>query len=741
MATVREKLGADAQTFETLASDFFRSPRFRDSFRTALAMVIVFGIALYMGWGSAFWAGLAVAFCSLGTTGESLHKGLLRMGGTFLAIFFTLALIALFPQDRWLALGIMSAYLGVCNYLMGGTSRWYFWHVAAFTTPIMAFGGGADSLSTFNTVVLRAELTGTGILVVTLVSVILWPTSTKNVFEETVSKLMAGQHQLFRKYAALLAAKGDGEDASQLRTQVVQGAGALKGLLNGAEVGSIEIWEVRQAWRQCVGQIAALNTRMDRWRLCFDELHGLDIESLVPQLSVLTAEVETRFGQIERMLAGQSPESHPQEISLQLEQVNWEGVSHFQRAAIVSGMKQLTAIDELTRSLFGTISNIRGFGKVKPSTSSQKARLPVKAFDPDRGVEVVRFLVCVWSAFLLWFFLPDLPAYSALISVTVSISLMMMTMPYVPLRILPKPVLMCVAYAGGIHIFIMPHLDGFAQLALLIFGYTFAISYVYAKPQQMPSRAACLAMFLLLSDIGNPQVYSFVRVASIGMAMLLVVAIIYFASSFPISFRPELRVRHMLRRFFKSCEYLIAEGQPPSKLSRMQRWRHAFHLQEVMTIPAKLVPWASVLSPDALGSSSQAQMQETVSRLQVLGGYVQELIAVREETGIEEKTAHEIQDYIRTWRHTFVELFARLSMKPDAEDDASLRSALDDMLERLEARIEETLNADESQAWRPDNEDNEYQLLGVYRGLSEALVAYARSARGVDWSNLAQNRF
>ena len=226
-----------------------------------------------------------------------------------------------------------------------------------------------------------------------------------------------------------------------------------------------------------------------------------------------------------------------------------------------------------------------------------------------------------------------------------------------------------------------------------------------------------------------------------GFSMLLVVAVIFFASSFPISFRPELRVRHMLRRFFKSCEYLIAEGNPPSKLSRLQRWRHAFHLQEVMTIPAKLVPWASVLSPDALGNSSPAQMQETVSRMQVLGGYVQELIAVREETGIEEKTAHEIQDYIRTWRQGFKELFARLSMKPDAEDDASLRSALDDVLERLEARIEQALNADKSQSWRPDNEDNEYQLLGVYRGLSEALVAYAKSARGVDWSNLAESRF
>ncbi len=739
--TVREKLGADAQAFDALVSGFFHSQRFKDAFKTALAMVIVYGIALYMGWGSIYWAGLTIAFCSLSTTGESLHKGLLRMGGTFVAFFSSLALIALFPQDRWLALGTMSVYLGFCNYMMGGTSRWYFWHVAAFTMPILTLGGGADSLSTFNTVVLRAQLTGTGVFVATLVSVLLWPTSTKNLFEETVSKLMAGQHQLFRKYAAQLFTKGDPEDISQLRTQVVQGAGALKGMLNGAEVESLEIWEVRQAWRHCIGQIAKLNTRLDRWRFCFDELQKLDLARLVPQLSVLTSELETRFGQIERMLAGQPPDAHPQEISLQLEQVNWEGLSHFQRATIVSGIKQLTVIDKLTRSLFFTISDIRGFRGEERFVSSQKARPPLRAFDPDRGAKVLRFLLCVWSTFLIWIFLPDVPAYSAFISITVSGSLMLMILPQAPIHMLPIPILLSLLFAGVVHILIMPHLEGFAQLALLIFGVTFAISYLYPKPQQMVSKAVGLATFLLLSGIGNPQVYSFLGIANMSVIMMLIVGVLYLATYFPITFRPELRVRHMLKRFFKSCEYLIAEGQPTSKLSRLQRWRHSFHLQEVMTIPAKLFPWASVLSPDALGTSSPAQMQDTLTRVQVLSGHVQELIAVREETGITEKTTLEIQDYIRTWRHAFVELFARLSMKPDAEDDASLRSALDDMLERLEAKIEQVLNADQSQSWRPENEDKDYQLLGAYRGLSEALVAYSRSSRDIDWSNLAQSRF
>jgi hypothetical protein len=160
-----------------------------------------------------------------------------------------------------------------------------------------------------------------------------------------------------------------------------------------------------------------------------------------------------------------------------------------------------------------------------------------------------------------------------------------------------------------------------------------------------------------------------------------------------------------------------------------------------MTIPAKLFPWASVLSADALGKSSPAQMQETVTRMQVLGGYVQELVAVREETGINEEAGHEIRDYIRTWRRAIGERFALFAIKPDAEDEVTLRLKLDEMLERLESLIEQTPNAADQQYMTPEMEYTVYQLLGAYRGLSEALVAYPRSARYIDWSHLVERRF
>ena len=63
------------------------------------------------------------------------------------------------------------------------------------------------------------------------------------------------------------------------------------------------------------------------------------------------------------------------------------------------------------------------------------------------------------------------------------------------------------------------------------------------------------------------------------------------------------------------------------------------------------------------------------------------------------------------------------------------------MLERLEARIEEALDkADEASVSAVEGE-NMYRLLGAHRGVSEALVDFAKQAQGIDWARLREARF
>ena len=60
------------------------SPRFKHAFKTALAVVIAYAIALYMDWDKPIWAGWTAASLSLDVTGQCIQKGLDRSVGALI---------------------------------------------------------------------------------------------------------------------------------------------------------------------------------------------------------------------------------------------------------------------------------------------------------------------------------------------------------------------------------------------------------------------------------------------------------------------------------------------------------------------------------------------------------------------------------------------------------------------------------------------------------------------------------
>src|SRR5210317_462504 len=155
----------------------------KESIKTALAMTIAYGIALSLDWDRPYWAGFAVAFVSLATIGQSMNKAALRMFGTLLAVLVSLTLIALFAQQRWAFILCLSAFAGFCCYMMSGSKRAYFWQVAGFVVVIICMDAGPNPVNAFNTAILRAEETGLGILVYSLVAIFLWPSSSRADFD------------------------------------------------------------------------------------------------------------------------------------------------------------------------------------------------------------------------------------------------------------------------------------------------------------------------------------------------------------------------------------------------------------------------------------------------------------------------------------------------------------------------------------------------------------------------------
>src|SRR5262249_55221216 len=161
-----------------------------------------------------------------------------------------------------------------------GTSRWYFWYVAGFSVPLLALAGGANAANDFQTVVLRTEETALGILSYSLVWLLIWPTSTREVFVDAVRRLVAIHRQLTA--ACLTSTIGEPHDGEMeaLRREATQVLARLAGLLDGAEIDSHEIWEAHLAWRGLIRQLSLLTGAFERWRQSFPEVREFDGQRL-----------------------------------------------------------------------------------------------------------------------------------------------------------------------------------------------------------------------------------------------------------------------------------------------------------------------------------------------------------------------------------------------------------------------------------------------------------------------------
>jgi uncharacterized membrane protein YccC len=718
------------------------STRTKEAIKTGLAMTIAYGIALSMDWDRPYWAGFAVAMISLATVGRSLNKAALRMLGTLVTTVVALTLIALFAQDRWLFMLFLSTYVGFCTYMMGGAKHQYFWHVCGFVCAVICMDAGPDPINAFETAALRAQETGLGILVYSLISIFIWPITSRADFETAACKLASTQKQLYRSYLDLMSGQREAGEAQVLRAQEVQEQTRFGQLLDAAETDTYEIWEVRQQWGRYRSQAVELTETMERWRESFAEVKTLDLSRLLPNLAVFGAELDERLAQIGRMLANQAPERQPAAMDLALDTAEVRALSHFHRAALAVTRSRMQHLERLTRSLFDSLSDIKGFGQsVSEADTAPRPRVGFVP-DPDRMVGAIRVILTMWLAYLGLIYINDFPGGAGFVSMIVPYAMAMATMPQLPISMLFVPAAMSVLFAGLVHIFVMPHLSGFIGLGVLIFAVTFTICYLFATPRQALGRVFGLAMFVVIASISNEQTYSFLKVANTALMFALLFLILIITAHVPFSLRPERAFLRLLGRFFRSCEYLMSakHRDPQRDMRRLDRWREAFHAREVSTLPRKIIVWVPHIDTKALSGSSPPPLQAVVTSMQGLSYRMRELL---EERGNPQSQflVQELQADVRAWRLRVRETFHRLAEDPAAGEREVYRSRLSEIIDHLEKHIKAALDQMPKGQISDRNAENFYRLLGAYRGVSEALVNYAGSANTIDWAQWKEERF
>jgi len=714
----------------------------KEAIKTALAMTIAYGIALSMDWDKPYWAGFAVAFVSLASIGQSMNKAAFRMFGTLVAVVVSLIFIALFAQERWAFILFLSIYAGFCAYMMSGSKRAYFWQVCGFVVVIICMDAGPDPVNAFDTAILRAQETGLGILVYSLIAIFLWPSKSTAPFNTAVTDLAATQHQFYQACLGLASGQGSAQETQRLSAQEAQVKIRFDQLLDAAETDSSEVRELRRPWRRYQQQATELMHTLEHWRESFAEAQTLDLQRLLPDLEAFGTELGRRLAQIGNMLAGAAPEQVPQLMDLSLDKDAVRSLSHFQQAALVVTRSRMLHLERLTRSLFEAVSELKGFGTASASAEAPRAPAAVFLPDLDRLANVVRYTAILWLTWLALIYVNDLPGGSGLVGFAGALGIVIANMPQLSVSKLFVPATTSVLFAAVLYIFIMPKLSSFIGLGLMIFAATFAICYLFAEPRQMLGRALGLAMFVVIASISNEQSYNFLSVANTAMMFPLIFLLFAITAYIPFSPRPERAFLRLLGRYFRSSEYLMStmRWDPPHAATRLERWKKAFHAREVATLPAKLGTWTPHLDNWVLSDTSPEQVQALVTSLQSLTYRLQQLFEERGNPQAQFLLQQLLEDF-RAWRIGIQTSFQRLAEGPAVGERETLRTRLDGILDKLEARIKDVLDKAPEAQYNDQDAENFYRLLGAYRGVSEALVDYAGNAGEIDWAPWRQERF
>ena len=712
----------------------------KEPFKTALAMVISYGIALAMDWDNPFWAGFAVAFISLSTAGQSFNKGAMRMFGTLVAIVVALTLIALFPQERWSFMLAVSVYIGICTYLMTGTRHQYFWNVSGFVCVLLCMSAGPDPVNAFDTAVLRAQETGLGILVYSLVAVLIWPVSSRKDFFAVAGQLASGQRQFCQ--AGLKPGKeSDLGQARALKGQLLQAQAQFQNLLDAAELDTQEVFETRRYWRLYQEQTTQLTAVIGSSIQSLAELEASKTPHLMNGLDSFLAEIDKRYAAIASMLTGQAPERQPEKIDLAPDTSGLRDLSQFQRAAVVVFHDRLKQLDRQTRVLFETTCHANGFGT--PVTAPPRAALPPLQWpDPDRVLAVIRVLLTLWMGFLAWIYVDSIPGGTSFVTMTCVFGMIMASIPMVTLRTIFKPLMACVVFGCLVYMLILPGLSGFLSLGTLIFVTTFSICYFLSSPGQALTKTLALAMFVSIASIDNQQAYSFGVVATNVLMFPVLFMVLAITAYFPVNLRQEKSFLRLLKRYFRSCDGLLSGTQSDEQhtKARFESVNKAFHIREISSIPTKLAGWAKFLDVSVLPGTDAKDVQALLPRLHNLSSHIRELVEVSGSMR-NRRLVNELGDEAAHWRRKLQEAFVSLGSAPADLEQKAYRTSLDRLMHRMEKRIREILDRSTGEQLSREDGQDFYRLLGAYHGVSESLVGYTAAAGAIDWSPWHEERF
>ena len=479
-----------------------------------------------------------------------------------------------------------------------------------------------------------------------------------------------------------------------------------------------------------------------RFQSGFAELGRIEVRAVFPEMPAFFAALDAQFAALPELLAGRSTDARPPSAALEVDGAALSRLSAFDRAAVAVARKEMERVAELTAALVACARELAGdavgdeAARVVPSTgrAARSTWLPVPEWDHLRRAAFVAATTGV--GFVIWI-LFDPPGHSGWFQLSGTIALLVAAIPQMRASKLIAPVAVTSAICLAIYVLVMPRLSSFLGLGTLLFLCMFLNHYFLTGMARFFTTLAILNML----QIQNEQVYSFYVMVNVFLFLVMGFTFLFVMSYMLGSPRPEKTMLRMLDRFFRSAEFLM------SRTRRRRRPRVARRPVENRVPPAPAAVDAGEARgvghgrrPDAVSRHDARAASRPWSSACRPWSTASNSSWTRSGSGREAALARDLRDELATWHAGLEVLFGGWARHPEAEPVAALEQRLERQLAQLETRVAEVVNQGgrESSA---DAGEQFFRLLGGYRGVSEAALAYAGVAQSINWSEWREERF
>ena len=723
---------------------------FKEAIKIGLATVLAYYIAMSFAWMNPTWAAISVGMVSLPTAGQSLNKGLQRMGGTLMAFVFGLFFLSIYPSGRWLFFLAITPWLAYVGYKISGKKNQYFWFVFGFVTLMITTSAQQDSSYSFQYAVFRTLETLLGIAVWTLVSVFIWPRSNLGALKTVSQELLASVSKLtVKQRTSLLASHADEDPAiKSLLASIKKSDAELTQTIMGAASESYGVARLRPVWDKFKLSSVAISESLDKINATASSLKEVDLSLIIPNLDSFVKLIEDRFKKSGELLSGASnePLSHTaQTVILSIDKGKISAEDYYQAVIISSLQNELMQLDTLSLNMLEYVYQLNGIQDQEiistPSTliDHDKSRGPLGfvPLDRDRVRVSIRVVTSLWVGAIIWIYVNP-PGQQTWYQFLPNVILVVAMIPYVKFNLV-KPFAYAYVVGVTIYIFIMPQLAMFWQLGLVLMAFTFAAAYFFTN--SVMRTAIYLSMYNMLG-IQNDQTYNvagqFNAIAFTLMSLAVVVALTYITRG-P---RPEKMFLSMTHRFFRSCQYINARAYDQnSKPSFFKKLKTAYYMQELTMLPAKMAQWGAQINQIDFQNNSSEQTQAIISDFKMIAFRVKDLYTVC-QLPQSQVLRVELKQTLSAWYEYIQQGFMTLSVDPgkivpDGHVNEQLIAhykALDNDAKEL---IEQAHKLDISQT----ETDNFYSFTEGLSSLSVAAVAFINSSNNIDWSEWREERF